>query len=625
MTVDPAASSDPTALLSDVRRGYRPPPRLRVSEWCDADLIVPTGPLASTRWRTDFAPYQRGILDAFDKPGIEHVVLMASSQVGKTSVAINLVAYSIVHDPCPILVVEPTVRPMAEDFAKNRFEPLVRATPSLAERMDKRRSPEGSSTTLLKTYRGGLLAIGGANSAASLASRSIRLLVLDEIDRYPPELAGEGNTISIVMKRTAAYRGRRRILMVSSPTMVGAPIDAWFQRGDQRRYHVPCPACGAMNPYRWANVRWHDDDPATARIHCPDCNHGMDDVERIEALASGEWYPDNPDDANAGIASFHVWECYSPFSTLAEMVTGFMRARAAQKAGDKSLMHTWQNTTLGEPAEVDVGEGLEPHALLLRREEYSAAAPDGVACLTMGVDVQDDRLEGLVIGWGPGEEAWIVDRLELPGDTSQPEPWAMLDEVLSHEYLHETGQRLAIAATCIDSAGHRTTLVYEYARRQAARRVYATIGRSGTRPLVSSPSPRKWGREKRQVPLYTVGVDAAKALVTSRLAHTERGPGYVHMPAADWADEELAAQLTAERLVTRWHKGQPKAEWRKVRPRNEMLDCSVLALAALRLLHPDLQLLLERLRNPDAGKPPPPAPKGEWIAKERREGWLRRR
>jgi phage terminase large subunit GpA-like protein len=627
-----AALSMPTPaeeLLRRVKAGFMPPPDLTVSEFSDRELMVTVGPHANTHWRTDFAPYQRGILDAFHEPGVEIVVVMGSSQWGKTSCAVNIVAYHIAHDPCPILVVQPTVDPMAKDFARNRLEPVIRASPRLLECVGKKRAKDSSNTTLQKTFRGGSLAIGGANSAASLAARSTRLLVLDEVDRYPAELPGEGSTLAIAIKRTAAYQRRRRIFMPSSPTLKGGPIDTWHKRGDQRRYYVPCPSCGHMHALQWANVKWQNDDPRTALLHCPACDYGIGEAERVAILSRGEWRAEATEPGDPAIVSFHLWEAYSPLSSLAEIVSGFMRARELQKAGDKSEMHTWQNTTLGEPIEPDAGEGVESHVLLMRREEYGSDAegryvdmPGGACCLTMGVDVQDDRLEVLVIGWGPGEESWIVDRQTLSGDTQQPEPWKELDEVLNHPYLHASGQRLSVQATCIDSAGHRTTLVYDYAARQAARRVYAVIGRDGQRPIVSSPSPRKWGREKRQVPLYTIGVDAAKALIVSRLAMTEKGRGYVHIPHVDWADEELAAQLSSERLVTRFSKGVPSQVWKKTRPRNEALDCAVYALGALRLLHPDLDLLANRLATPAAYVPQPKPQKPRWIP-PRRRGWLR--
>jgi len=601
-------------LVAKVRAGFAPPTELLVSEFSERELIVTTGPLVGTHWRCDFAPYQRGILDAFHETGAEIVVVMGSSQWGKTACIVCIVAYHIAHDPCPILVVEPTVDPMAKDFAKNRLEPVIAASPVLAERVSKKRAKDASNTTLAKTFRGGSLAIGGANSAASLAARSTRLLALDEVDRYPAELQGEGSTIAIAIKRTTAYSRRRRIIMTSSPTVKDGTIDTWFQRGDMRRYYVPCPGCGEMHPYRWANVRWSDGDPSTVRIHCPACDYGIDNAERVAILERGEWRAEGPRKETA-IVSFHLWEAYSPLSSLSEIVAGFLRARALQKTGDASEMHTWQNTTLGEPVEPSKGEGVEPHALLMRREpveqlvdgEGNVASdidvPEAACCLTMGVDTQDDRLEALVVAWGPGEESWLVDRVTLPGDPELPAVWAMLDELLDHPYRHASGQKLSIASTCIDSAGHKTTFVYDYAIRTAARRVYAIIGRDGQRPIISKPSRQQVGKSKRTVALYTVGVDSAKATIVSRLGLTEKGPGYVHIPLVDWADDELAAQLTSERLHSKFERGVASSVWRKTRPRNEAFDCLVYAFGALRLLNPDLALLADRLADAVGGVP----------------------
>ncbi len=591
-----------------------PPPSLTVSEFADAHIILTSGPLAGARWKTDFAPYQRGIMDAVHEKGVQTVVVMGSSQWGKTSIAINMVAYHIAHDPCPILVVEPSVDPMGKDFAKNRLDPVISATPILDAKLPKKRVKDASNTTLHKTFAGGSLAIAGANSAASLAARPVRLLICDEIDRYPHELPGEGNTLSIAIKRTQTYRQRKRIVMLSSPTLIDAPIHSWFKRGDQRRYHVPCPGCGVLHPYRWMDVKWTDHDPATARLVCPDCGYAMGDAERVAMLSKGEWRADHPDRRDKAIVSFHLWEAYSPMSSLQEMVKGFLAAREKQKAGDRSEMHSWQNTTLGEPVEPDDGIGVEPHVLMLRREDYGGVlVPQGACCLTMGVDTQDDRLELVVVGWGPQFESWLVDRQTLPGDTSQPQPWAALSVALNTPYRHASGANLHIHATAVDSGGHRTAIVYDWVKRHEARNVYAIIGRDGQRPIMASPSPRRWGRDEREVPLYTVGTDAAKALLMSRLALTEKGPGYVHLPLTVWCDDEFCLQVTSERLVTKFHDGRPVSQWKKLRPRNEALDGMVYAMAALEWLHPQLDTMAANLAaiaarrtgGPEPPKPPP--------------------
>src|SRR3989304_1749020 len=246
-------------------------------------------------------------------------------------------------------------------------------------------------------------------------------------------------------------------MLLSTPTVKAGVIDAWFKRGDQRRFYVPCPACSLMHAFEWRNVRWEDADPATARLHCPASDHPIDDAHRVSILGRGEWRAENPGRKDRSIVSFHIWGAYSPFSSLREIVGSFLRAREAQKAGDRGEMHTWQNTTLGGPGAPEQGEGVEPHSLLSRLEVYEAEVPAGACFLTMGVDTQDDRLEALVVGWGPGEESWLVDRQLLPGDTSQPGPWAALDELLTRRYLHAGGARLAGTATALDTAGPRTT------------------------------------------------------------------------------------------------------------------------------------------------------------------------
>lgn len=613
-------------LLREVRAGYRPPPNLKVSEFSDAELVVTSGPLAGSRWSTAFAPYQRGILDVFHEPGVETAVVMGSSQWGKTACLCNICCYHIAHDPCSIMVVSPTVDPMARDFGKNRLDPTIRASPTLSAVVDKKRARDASNTTLSKTFKGGALALAGANSAASLASRPVRVLLLDEVDRYPPELPGEGSTMSIAIKRTTTFRRRRRIGMFSSPTLVGGTIDLWFRRGDQRRFVVPCPECEFMHPFEWRNVRWEEGRPETARLWCPSCAHPMTDAERVAVLDRGEWRATAADRADRSIVSFHLWEAYSPLSSLEEIVKGFLAARELQKAGDKAEMHTWQNTTLGEPVEPDHGEGVKHHVLLARRELYPDAfdLPEGVLRLTAGIDTQDDRLELYVYGWAEGEEAWLVDRHTFPGNTDDPAPWDALLEQLGQPYTHPRADPLAIHSACLDTAGHRTTRAYEFVEKNAARRIYATIGRDGQRPIVSSPSPRKWGKHQRPVPLYTVGVDAAKALVLTRLKLTEAGPGFVHLPIADWCDEEMCEQLTSEALVKKFQKGIPVDVWIRLRARNEALDCAVLALAAVRLSNPNYGAL--RAAQETKGAAPAPKPtstRRPWLGR-RSGGWLSR-
>jgi len=604
-------------------RALAPPPNLTVSQWADEYRVLsPESSAEPGRWDTSRAPYQRAIMDAIHDAEVETVVVMSSAQVGKTELCLNLLGYCMDMDPCPILLVQPTLE-MAEAFSKDRLDPMLRDTPVLRDKVrDAKR--DSSNTIRHKTFPGGQITLAGSNSPASLASRPIRLLIFDELDRG--EVTSEGDALALAEKRTTTFWNRKH-LIVSTPTIKGiSRIEAKFAESDQRRCFVACPHCATRQVLRWQDVHWTNHEPLTAHLVCAGCGSEIDEAGRQEMLRDPEWRASAP---FTGIAGFHVWEAYSPWRRLSDIVADFLEAK---KAPD--TLQVFVNTALGETWEDQQGEQQEPGALLARREPYPAPVPAGACCLTMGVDVQDDRLEALVIGWGPGEESWIIDAHLFPGDPQRPEPWQALDGLLSRSYTHETGALLPIMATCIDTAGHRTQHVYDYVAKRQHQRVHAIIGRDGSdRPIISAPAQKRSGRDIRKVALFTVGTDTCKGLVYSRLKVTEEGPGYIHFPLSHQVgqefragvDEEFFAQLTAERLVTRFKAGVPIRQWIRTRPRNEALDMMVYAIAALRLLRGlNLAEMAERL-NPTAKPIPPTAPaaRPRWIPPRRPGGWLK--
>jgi phage terminase large subunit GpA-like protein len=257
--------------------------------------------------------------------------------------------------------------------------------------------------------------------------------------------------------------------------------------------------------------------------------------------------------------------------------------------------------------------------------------PLGGLYLTAGIDMQEDRLEVEVVAWGLGEESWSVAHEVLWGDTLQQEVWEDLDDLLAETFTHESGVELPITAACLDTGGRggHTQAAYEYARGRTGRRLFAIKGGgSWGSPIAAAPSRKKAGRKGRPVDLFTVGVDEAKLVVMRRLNLARPGPGYCHFPLE--REEEYFKQLTAETLVTRYIKGFPVREWRKPdKARNEALDCRVYALAALKIMNPNLKRLAERMGVPlhqvlekvpdvdvsaageppnDSPPPPPPPP-----------------
>ena len=568
-------------LKAALKRSMKPPAKMTVSEWADEHRRLSAESSAEPgRWSTARAEYQRGMMDAVSDPRIETVVLMTAAQIGKTELINNVVGYFIHQQPCPMLIVQPTLD-MAQTWSKDRLAPAIRDTPVLYEAIGDPRSRDGGNTTLHKIFPGGHVTAAGSNSPASLASRPCRLILCDEIDRYPVSAGTEGDPVSLAKKRAATF-WNRRIVLVSTPTERGASrIEAAYEESDKRKYFAECPHCEEKQELKWANVRWADGDLSGAEYLCDGCGTMWNDADRYKAIRAGEWRATAQGDGKT--AGFHLSALYSPWAKLSDIVSDFLAAKK-----DPMRLKTWVNTTLGETWE-EQGEVLDAHDLITRGEDFGGELPDGVLLLTAGVDVQDDRLEYEIVGWGRGEESWSIDYQTIYGDPSTAELWMQLDKALNETWNHPSSGEMSIRAACIDSGGHYTQQVYNYTKQRVGRRFFAIKGVGGEgKPIAGRPTKNNIGK----VNLFPVGTDTAKEIVCSRLRISEEGDGYCHFPIG--REDEYFRQLTSEKKVTRYFKGRPKREWVKVRARNEALDCRVYALAALSILNVNMESLYKR-------------------------------
>lgn len=586
-------------------QAFKPPEKLTLSEWADRYAFLSAESSAEGgRWHT--LPYQKGIMDAITDPRVEQVTVMKSARVGYSKILNHAIAFHIHQDPCPIMLVQPTIED-AQGYSKEEIAPMLRDTPCLKGLVSESKAKDGANTILQKQFPGGTLSLVGANSPRGFRRVSRRVVLFDEIDGYPASAGAEGDQIKLGIRRTEYY-WNRSIVAGSTPTVKDfSRVERMFLQTDQRRYFVPCPDCGHMQYLKWPNIRWTDGDPSTAGYCCESCGVIIPHSKKRWMVERGEWRATAP--GNGKHVGFHIWAAYSysPNATWPNLVEEFLDAK-----NDAEQLKTFVNTVLGETWEDEYASKVGADSLLERaaEEQYQQYVPpvDALA-LTIGCDVQDDRLSISVWGWGREEEGWLVDRVKLYGSPSRPEVWKQLDEILQKPYVNEAGEEMKVLCCAIDSGGHHTQEVYQYSRERAAMGVIAIKGMSqkGKPPLGKATKvdvDYKGKALKKGAQLFPVGVDTVKSLLFGRLKHNEPGAGYLHFFPTIGTD--YFEELTAEKQILRFRNGYPERVWvKKSQAPNEALDEMNYAYAALHRLYQkmDRRTIWDQLERRGEEKP----------------------
>lgn len=588
---------------------FKPPEQLTVTEWADKYRRLSAENSAEPgRWKTTRTPYLKEIMDAFTDPKVHHIIVAASSQVGKTECEMNMLGYAIDIDPGPIMWVMPTVD-NSKDFSKRRIAPMIRDTKPLREKISKAKSRDSDNTVLKKGYPGGMLTMTGSNSPASLASVPARYIFGDERDRWSQDAGGEGDPWGLVEARTITFYNHKMV-EVSTPTVKGqSNIETAFNLGTQEYWCVQCPHCGEFIFIRFDYIRFeHTIKKINGKkqytvdsimLACPEC--GAASTEAEIRNQPRKWVARNPDAYKKGVRSFWINAFSSPWMSWEKIVIAFLDAD-----GDPKKLQTVYNTLFGELWE-DRGTLEGEEEMLARREEYKADLPDGVLCLTCGVDTQDNRLEYEVVGYGFNGENWGIERGQIMGRPSDEDVWERLDGIIRRSYFFENGKSLRVSVTFVDSGGHYTQDVYEKCNERLGNRVFAIKGQQHEGiPFTRPPSKVdiiKDGQKVGKAWLYMIGVDAGKEHIMSGLKVKEPGKRYSHFPSnfEKGYDINFFEGLLSEKMVY----SSGKWKWEKLpgHNRNEALDCRNYANAAFRVLNPNLDKLNQYLKGIVQQKP----------------------
>lgn len=583
----------------------RPP--VRLGDWAALHFYLsPEGSHVSGDWNA--WPFQIGLLDWMGDDAIEELDVQKSKRVGYTKMLLARMAFSAVHLRRKLALWQPTDDDR-DSFVKSEIEPMLRDVKALHAVMP---LGAGRDTIKLKTFIGSVWHLLGGKAARAYRRITVADALLDEIDGFDLMIEKSADPFTLAAGRLEGAPFPK-LIAGSTPRVEGISHIARRSKQAvvQMQFRVLCQHCDVETPLLWTDngkfgLVWDEGQPETVRHACPHCTGTMVQADYLRAWGAGVWVDaknglrygvdrvwrgvdGQPCEAPRHVAA-HIWSAYSPQRSWPSIVREYLEARAAEDVGDHGPMQGFRNETLGETWEF-TGARADGHALRERAADLELGVVAVGCALTLGVDVQRDRIEARLYSWARGMERQLVDRAVFWGDPTLPEsdtgsPWAQLSEYRRAEVRNIDGALVPLLATMIDSSdGHTTQAVYVYCRQHQHQSVHAIKGSSQPgRPIVSA-RPRlldiNWRGQavKRGVKLWSIGTDTAKAEIYGRLRVQTPGPGFVHLSGRLPADE--FDQITSERLVTRYVKGQPKFEW--VRPpgkRNEGLDCAVYALAA---------------------------------------------
>lgn len=621
--------------LAAVRTGIELaiPHEMSTPEWAETYRGVGRG-ARKGKWSNETVPFLVDIMAAADDPLVREIVFQAPRQIGKSSCAENIIGKRIHQAPTEIAYVAEK-EDKAKSWTQEAFDSMVRATPEL-KRLVSTRAEDNNQN--VKRFPGGSLFILWATSPAELSSRPFQIIIFDEKAAYKP--TNEGDPVKIGEGSTKTYDGEELILKISTPRRCYCIRDDEtcgdilhdYERGDQREFYVPCPHCDEFQTLKFGGkdtnygLKWHPETPDTPFYLCEHCHAVIEEFDREDMLSKGYWRAARPFN---GVASFKINQIYSPFVSWGRMAVDFLEAKSSM-----AKLEVYENTVLGQTWKPV--EKIEYEDLTWNLESYPAVVPPGVLMLTAGVDVQKDRLECEVVGWGRDHESWSIDYrvfygspgIEVTTDEDEPddpdaEPlasvWDELATFLMSSFPGVGAQAFRIQCVGVDY-GYLSTVVAKFCKKYAAKRWYAVKGLGGPLvPLLAKPSTTSRGPKVR---LFPVGTNAAKDDVYAALKVTKPGPGYCHFPDRQPYNEDThMKQLASERMVTHIRGGRTYRVYEPVAKgiRNEALDVRVYALAARAIFPPNYDAIAKRRldhaetvdRNPletDEMPPEPPTP-----------------
>ncbi len=582
-----------------------PPEQITVSEWAEEYRVLDTKSSAMPgAWSNSVAPYLTGIMDEFNNYETEEIIFCKPTQVGGTEALQNMIGYIVMQDPSPTMIVYPT-DVLAKSISENRLQPMFRSTPELKKKYDE------NSSVLELQFEGMYISLVGSNSPSGLASKPIRFLMMDEVDKYPGASNKEADPIKLARERTKTFHNRK-IYITSTPTIKNGHIWKAKESADiEKHYFVPCPHCGEYIEFKFSNIRFPDEEGMSyvdraelSAYVCQKCGCIISDNDKHSMLRLGEWRTVRRSTKYARTVAFWINTLYSPFVRWSQIAKEFLTSK-----DDPEQFQNFVNSWLAEPWE-DTKLKTNAELVMERQTELPAlVVPSWAKMLTAGVDVQESSLYWTIRAWGD----FLTSQNIAHGQALSFEE---IDRVMNLEYYTEEGTPFIVRLCLVDS-GDQTDMVYDFCVLHSD---WALPVKGSSHAQLSHYKLSKINREGSSangMTLVLVDGGKYKDMIAGRM---QKPNGKGSWMVYEGCDEEYAQQVTAEHKVNVKKNGVVRQEWQQKYSHgdNHLLDCEVYALAAadilgVRTLHLENEEIREQARESQ--------PRKEEVSQE--EQWIK--
>lgn len=495
------------------------------SVWAEKRRDMPQGSAIPGKWSYDNSPYTREPVNRLHPSDPVKIIGYMKSAQGGISAGIieNGIGYIISECPGNIIhtvghedLLEPTITRVDSMIDNCQLDHLIR---SQSLRKANRKTGDTSKS---KQFPGGSYQLFLASKHKSIRGVDMRYGFIDDFEAVKGSSKESGDSEDLIMARFTAFASNMKVFFISTPEQRSTSnILKIYEKGDQRKYFIPCPCCGVFIKLSWdidiegtdgkekAGIYYktHPNTghliPSSVGYICQECAGFFKENNKKQFLMDGFWQP-TATAINEMYTSYHSNALYNGVRLYgwAYYAQKYLEAKPPGQPENETKMQAWVNLNMGKPFTPSADA---PKATMIQKNKRNyrigtiperMSLHDGngrIVLITCGADLNgiwdDARLDYQVKAYTENGQSYNImhgsigtfiprentlkvkaDRERWTYEEGKPNSvWPEFERILTQDFYTDTDvpRRMIIGMTCIDY-GHYKSAVFNFLDRTNA-------------------------------------------------------------------------------------------------------------------------------------------------------------